>query len=66
MAKTKATKEIDDKLDSSASSPPPVMFRTPSHQEIAERAYALYLLRAGASGTPEADWFKAETELSRG
>jgi hypothetical protein len=37
--------------------------REPSHQEIAERAYALYLARGGHEGGAMHDWVRAESEL---
>jgi hypothetical protein len=36
----------------------------PSHEEIAVRAYELYLDRGDAPGSEETDWLKAEAELS--
>jgi len=35
----------------------------PSHEEIALRAYLIYLERAGAPGNPLDDWTRAEREL---
>ena len=35
----------------------------PTRQEIAERAYHLYLERGLTEGNPEADWLQAEREL---
>ena len=37
--------------------------REPSHQEIAERAYALYLARGAHEGGALYDWVNAEREL---
>jgi hypothetical protein len=37
--------------------------KLPSHEEIAERAYHIYLSRAGAPGNPFEDWTRAEHEL---
>jgi hypothetical protein len=34
-----------------------------SHEEIASRAYALFLARGGQPGDDLADWFRAEAEL---
>jgi hypothetical protein len=34
-----------------------------SHQEIATRAYALFLARGGQHGDDWADWFRAEAEV---
>jgi hypothetical protein len=35
----------------------------PTHEEIALRAYHIYLQRAGAPGNPFEDWTRAEHEL---
>jgi hypothetical protein len=35
----------------------------PTHEEIALRAYHLYLARNGAPGNPFEDWTRAEQEL---
>ncbi|MEW5982911.1 MAG: DUF2934 domain-containing protein [Acidobacteriota bacterium] len=37
----------------------------PTHSEIAERAYFLFLDRNGAPGNPADDWARAEFELRR-
>ena len=37
----------------------------PTHDDIAERAFALYQARGGAAGAPMQDWLNAERELSR-
>lgn len=36
-----------------------------SHEEIAARAYELFLARGGQQGDDLADWFRAEAELLR-
>jgi hypothetical protein len=38
----------------------------PSHEEIARRAYELYLERGSLEGHHEEDWLIAEAELRRG
>jgi hypothetical protein len=38
----------------------------PTHEQIARRAYEIFLARGGAPGSPEQDWFQAERELSLG
>ena len=38
----------------------------PSHEEIAARAYELYLARGSLDGYSEEDWLVAEAELRRG
>ena len=35
----------------------------PTHEEIALRAYHIYLERDGAPGNPAEDWVRAEREL---
>jgi hypothetical protein len=37
----------------------------PSHDEIAARAYELFLLRGGVHGHDLEDWARAERELSK-
>jgi hypothetical protein len=37
----------------------------PTAEEIAVRAYHIYLERGGIEGDPEADWLQAERELSQ-
>jgi hypothetical protein len=38
----------------------------PSHEQIAERAYYIYLERGGSTGDPQEDWLQAERELTEG
>jgi hypothetical protein len=38
--------------------------REPSEQDIAHRAYELYVLRGGEPGTDIEDWLRAEKELA--
>jgi hypothetical protein len=38
--------------------------RAPSHDAIAERAFALYQARGREGGSPDEDWLAAERELS--
>ena len=42
----------------------PRKMRTPSTEEIAERAYEIFLLRGAAHGLDMDDWLQAERELS--
>ena len=39
---------------------------SPSHEQIARRAYELFLARGGHHGRHEDDWFQAERELKLG
>jgi hypothetical protein len=43
----------------------PAVDRTPSKEEIARRAYALYEERGRIDGADLDDWLQAEQELSR-
>lgn len=36
----------------------------PTHEQIAKRAYEIYLERKGAPGNPFEDWTRAERELN--
>ncbi|MBL8877951.1 MAG: DUF2934 domain-containing protein [Phycisphaerales bacterium] len=38
----------------------------PTHDEIAVRAYEIFLARNGAPGDPMIDWMQAERELKTG
>ncbi len=38
----------------------------PTHEQIARRAYDIFLARGGQHGNPEADWHQAERELKLG
>lgn len=39
---------------------------SPTHEQIARRAYEIFLARGGTPGNPEHDWFQAERELRLG
>ena len=39
---------------------------TPTHEQIARRAYELFLARGGSHGRHEDDWLQAERELKLG
>jgi hypothetical protein len=38
----------------------------PTHEQIARRAYEIFLTRGGQQGNPEHDWHQAERELRLG
>lgn len=40
-----------------------VVKHEPTHDEIAKRAYEIFLARGEAPGQPEQDWLQAESEL---
>jgi hypothetical protein len=58
MAKTKQASS------SMESKPAKARVTKPSHDEIAEKAFQIYLERNGAPGDPMQDWIRAEQELS--
>lgn len=63
-AKTTAkttTKRPSRRPPSSSAPPPPVSGPTPD--EIAQRAFELFLARGGQHGRHEEDWLSAEREL---
>lgn len=48
-----------------ASVPGPVLVPTPSHEQIARRAYEIWAGRGYTHGDQAHDWWQAETELKR-
>lgn len=46
-----------------AAAPVPTAVLEPSHHEVAERAYHLYIARGGEPGRDFDDWLQAEREL---
>ncbi len=58
-------KRMSKKLKSSlpATKKPRSTKRAPTHEEIALRAYEIYLERGGAPGDALEDWTRAEREL---
>ena len=40
--------------------------RTPGYEQIAARAYEIYLARGGEHGRDQDDWYQAERELTLG
>lgn len=45
------------------SAPTETRAEAPTREEIAQRAYEIYLTRGGVSGQEEDDWYQAEREL---
>jgi hypothetical protein len=58
MAKTKQASSSSEKK------PGKTKAVKPTHNEIAERAFQIYLERNGAPGDPMQDWIRAEQEFS--
>lgn len=44
----------------------PATQKTPDYEAVRQRAYFLYLERGGSHGDDQADWFRAERELTQG
>jgi DUF2934 family protein len=55
---TPSTTEVDPSHDSQAA--------RPTNEQIALRAYHIYLERGGTDGDPLDDWLQAERELTEG
>jgi hypothetical protein len=53
-----ASQPIGDQMDRPAAQP--------TDEEIAVRAYHIYLERGGVEGNPDDDWLQAKRELSQG
>jgi hypothetical protein len=64
MAK-EAMKKIEEVAETGVNQPIETPATTPpTEEQIAERAYHIYLERGGAGGNPDDDWLQAERELS--
>jgi hypothetical protein len=61
----KGTKVSAPKVKSASSRTAASSTSEPSHEEIAARAYELYLARGSLDGYSEEDWLLAEAELRR-
>lgn len=64
MAKTARGKS--DPVTSDAEEATSLPRARPTEEEIAMRAYHIYLERGGAEGNPSDDWLQAERELTEG
>ena len=64
MAKTAKVKSQPDGTTSETNETGEVLTLQPTEEEIAVRAYHIYLERGGAEGEPLDDWLQAERELS--
>ena len=64
MAKTAKGKSEPDSSSVEGEQLDEIPGSRPTEEEIALRAYHIYLERGGDDGDPEADWLQAERELS--
>ena len=60
-AKTRSIKPVRQPIPVSVAIQPT---RTPATEEIATRAYEIYLARGGSHGADVEDWLQAERELT--
>lgn len=63
MAKTARKKSPPD-APTTEIAPPSETPARPTEEEIATRAYHIYLERGGGEGNPDDDWLQAERELT--
>lgn len=61
--KTSAPKAVKAGASQTAKAASAAVKPSPSHDEIAKRAYELYLARGAEHGHAEQDWAQAESEL---
>ncbi|MFP2904528.1 DUF2934 domain-containing protein [Pyxidicoccus sp. 3LFB2] len=68
MARNTATKQTPHTPARPTNTEPvsPAQRNTPTHEQLARRAYEIFLARGGTPGNPEQDWFQAERELRLG
>ena len=64
MAKTAKGKSQPEIENTQTSKPISTPAAEPSEDEIAVRAYHIYLERGGVEGNPDDDWLQAKRELS--
>jgi hypothetical protein len=66
MAKTAKSRLIPSPITPDALKTPEPTGVQPSEEEIAVRAYYIYMERGGVDGNAAEDWLQAERELSEG
>jgi hypothetical protein len=69
MARTSARAPTSPEKEApkTTGTPTPAPVRSgPTHEQIARRAYEIFLARGGQHGHHEQDWFQAERELRLG
>ena len=63
--RTKQKRDAGGPSERALPEPAPSQEDSPSYDEIAQRAYELYLEHGGGEGRAEEDWLRAEEELRR-
>ncbi|HVG58963.1 MAG TPA: DUF2934 domain-containing protein [Hyalangium sp.] len=69
MARTSAKNSTTNEKETGEVPSPPTTAPArngPSHEQIARRAYEIFMARGNKQGDPEQDWFQAERELRLG
>lgn len=69
MARTSAKNSTTNEKETGKVPSPPTTTPArngPSHEQIARRAYEIFMARGNKQGDPEQDWFQAERELRLG
>lgn len=66
MAKAAKKKPQRDISKTKANQPNQKPAAQPTDEEIAMRAYHIYLERGGTEGNPDDDWLQAERDLAKG
>ena len=66
QAQTPKESKTESKPTIKESKPAEAARATPSHEQIARRAYELYLARGGEHGRHDDDWSQAERDLALG
>lgn len=66
MAKAAKKTSQQDISETKADQPNQKPPAEPTDEEIAVRAYHIYLERGGAEGNPDDDWLQAKRELANG
>ena len=64
MAKAGTQHSPENISEPEASQPDQPLAAQPTDEEIAVRAYHIYLERGGVEGNPDDDWLQAKRELS--
>jgi hypothetical protein len=65
MSKSATQQRRDSSTENDGRSRVLIVTSVPEHDEVAELAYQLWILRGCPDGSPEEDWFRAEEALLR-
>lgn len=62
---TRRTSGARTAAGTAAKRPGAALAQMPSHEDVARRAYEIYLARGGRDGSPFDDWVEAERQLTQ-